>query len=232
MLPLIRTPTLVIATNNRVLPAEHGRYLAERITGARFVELATKDATPLFEDTDETIGLAEEFLTGKRGSEDPNRRLATVLFTDMVESSPRAVSLGDRRWRQVLDEHDRIVRDSVAAFGGQVVKLTGDGAFIAFDGPAKAIRCTTALRDSLAAAEIEIRSGLHTGEVEIREEDISGITVHIAARIMAEATAGQILVSSTVKDLVVGSGIVLDDRGARSLKGIPDTWGLYAVESV
>ncbi len=233
-LPLVTAPTLILATENPFIPADHSRYLAEHISGARLVVFPTADIATVYSSTepDEVLGLIEEFLTGARRASEPQRRLATVLFTDIVGSTDRAASLGDRRWRQLLDVHDEIVRERVERFGGRLVKTTGDGALASFDGPAKALRSTSALREALGTAGIEIRSGLHAGEVEVRDDDVGGIAVHIAARVMAEAVPGEILASSTVKDLVAGSGISFADRGVHHLKGIPDEWRLFAVESV
>ena len=230
-LPLIHAPTLIIGSDFGLF-ADHVGYTAERIEGARVAWFPSKDGTPLFSHTDEVLDVVEEFLTGSRRVADPQRRLATVLFTDIVGSTDRAAALGDARWRRLLDEHDEIVRDQVTGLGGKLVKTTGDGALATFEGPAKCIRSTIALRQALAAIDVQIRAGLHAGEVEVRGDDVGGIAVHIAARVMGEATSGEILASSTVKDLVVGSGIAFADRGVRSLKGIPDEWRLFAVESV
>jgi class 3 adenylate cyclase/pimeloyl-ACP methyl ester carboxylesterase len=230
-LPIIGAPTLVLATEGRVVSTEHSRFLADHIAGARLVVFPTKDIAPLYEHIDEFSDLIEEFLTGKHRMEEPQRRLATVLFTDIVGSTDRAAEMGDRRWRRLLDEHDEIVRQRVDRFGGRLVKTTGDGALATFDGPAKAIRCSLGLREALGGIDVRVRCGLHAGEVEVRGDDVGGIAVHIAARVMAEAEPGDILASSTVKDLVIGSGMTFADRGTRRLKGIPDEWRLYAVES-
>lgn len=230
-LPVISVPTLVLATESRVISGEHSRFIADHIDGARFVVFPTKDVVPMFEHMDEFSDLVEEFFTGKHHREEPQRRLATVLFTDIVGSTDRAAEMGDRRWRRLLDDHDEIVRQRVGRFGGLLVKTTGDGALATFDGPAKAIRCGLGLREALGRIDVRVRCGLHAGEVELRGDDVGGIAVHIAARVMAEAEPGEILASSTVKDLVVGSGVRFADRGSRVLKGIPDEWRLYAVES-
>jgi class 3 adenylate cyclase len=231
-LPLIDVPTLVVATESPVLPADHGRFIADHIGGAELVVVPTKDLAPWFSHPDECAALIERFLTGKHKTEHTQRKLATVVFTDIVGSTDRAAELGDRRWRRLLDEHDEIVRDRVDRFGGEVIKMTGDGALATFDGPAKAIRCTLGLRDALAGIDVRMRCGLHAGEVEVREADVGGMAVHIAARVMSEAKPDEILASSTVRDLVVGSGMTFSDRGMHVLKGIPDAWRLYAVESV
>ena len=228
-LPLIHAPTLLIGSNFGLF-ADHVGYAAERIQGARVEWFPSKDGTPLFSHTEECLGVIEEFLTGARRVAEPQRRLATVLFTDIVGSTDRASSLGDARWRRLLDEHDDIVRDRVTRLGGKLIKTTGDGALATFEGPAKCIRSTMVLREALGAIDVSIRAGLHAGEVELRGEDVGGIAVHIAARVMGEASPGEILASSTVKDLVVGSGIAFTDRGLRTLKGIPDEWRLFAVE--
>jgi class 3 adenylate cyclase/pimeloyl-ACP methyl ester carboxylesterase len=230
-LPLIHAPTLLMGSNFG-LWANHVDYTAERIQGSRVEWFPTKDGSPLFSHTEEMLDLVEEFLTGSRRVADPQRRLATVLFTDIVGSTDRAAALGDARWKRLLDEHDDIVRDRVTGLGGKLIKTTGDGALATFEGPAKCIRSTIGLREALAAIDVEIRAGMHAGEVELRDEDVGGMAVHIAARVMGEAAAGEILASSTVKDLVVGSGITFVDRGTRHLKGVPDEWRLFAVESV
>ena len=230
-LPLIHVPTLVIGCNFG-LWADHVGYTAERIKGSRVEWFPTKDGSPVFSHTEEMLDLVEEFLTGVKRAAEPQRKLATVLFTDIVGSTDRAAALGDARWRRLLDEHDDIVRERVTQLGGTLVKTTGDGALATFEGPAKCIRSTIALREALSSIDVAIRAGLHCGEVELRGEDVGGIAVHIAARVMGEAEPGEILASSTVKDLVVGSGIAFADRGVRSLKGIPDEWRLFAVESV
>ena len=233
-LALVTAPTLILATENRFIEADHSRYLAEHIAGARLVVHPTTDIANVYStaDPEEVVGIVEEFLTGARRASEPQRKLATVLFTDIVGSTDRAAELGDRKWRRVLDQHDERTREAVSQFGGEFVKSTGDGALATFEGPARAIRCIAALRDGLGGIGIDVRSGLHVGEIELRDRDVGGIAIHIAARVMAEARTGEILASSTVKDLVVGSGIAFVDRGVHTLKGIPDQWRLYAVESV
>jgi class 3 adenylate cyclase/pimeloyl-ACP methyl ester carboxylesterase len=230
-LPLIHAPTLILGSNFS-LYADHVGYTAERIEGARVEWFDTKDGSPIFSHTDQMLDLIEEFLTGAKRVAEPDRRLATVLFTDIVGSTDRASALGDSKWRRLLDEHDDIVRERVTRLGGKLIKTTGDGALATFEGPAKCIRSTIALREALTGIDVKIRAGLHAGEVELRGDDVGGIAVHIAARVMGEADPGEILASSTVKDLVVGSGISFLDRGTRALKGIPDEWRLFAVESV
>jgi len=228
VLPAIRVPTLVMHhRENRYLRPAHGRYLAEHISDARFVELADADTMFFVGDQNALLDEIEAFLTGTRGVREYDRVLATVLFTDIVGSTERAAELGDRRWHEVLDAHDRAAADEVARHRGRFIKTTGDGVLATFDGPARAIRCAAAIGDAVRGLGIELRAGLHTGEVELRGEDVGGIAVNLAARVTAEAGASEILVSSTVKDLVIGSGIEFDDRGSHELKGVPGEWRLY-----
>ena len=180
-------------------------------------------------DTDALLSEIEEFVTGTRHAQDVDRVLATVLLTDMVGSTDKAAQLGDRRWREVLDTHDEIVRAQLGSFRGRLHRATGDGVLATFDGPARGIRCAQAIRDQLRAADIDIRCGLHAGEIELRGDEIGGIAVHIAARIEAEAGAGEILCSSTVKELVTGSDLSFVDRGRKRLKGVPQDWQIEAV---
>jgi class 3 adenylate cyclase len=231
LLTLIQAPTLVLHSDS-LFAAESAREVSERIEGARFIELDTTDAL-LFgtKGSDEVVDHVEEFLTGARPAPTLDRVLATVLFTDIVGSTDRAAQMGDRAWRRVLDAHDAVVRDRVGQSRGRLVKTTGDGAFATFDGPARGIQCAKELRASLAEIDIDIRAGLHTGEVELRDDDVGGIAVHIGARVAAKANAGEILVSSTVKDLVVGSDLRFDDRGTHDLKGVPGEWRLFAAVS-
>jgi class 3 adenylate cyclase len=230
LLPLIQAPTLVLHRRDfRLLPIEHGRYLAEHIPNARLVELPGSDGPLTWETPDLILGHIEEFLTGVRASAPATRVLATVLFTDIVASTERAAELGDRRWRELLQVHDDLGARLVEQWGGRVVKSTGDGLLATFDGPGRAIACATALRDRLGDIDLQIRAGLHAGEVELRGEDVGGIAVHIAARVMAAARPGEVLVSSTVHDLVAGSDQVLEDRGTHQLKGVDGHWHLFAV---
>jgi class 3 adenylate cyclase len=230
ILPLVQAPTLILHRRDiQSLPVEQGRYLAEHIHGARMVELPGADATLVWETPELALDLIEEFLTGVRRTAEPTRVLATVLFTDIVASTERASRLGDRRWRELLNTHDELARRLVEEFGGRLVKTTGDGLLATFDGPGRGIRCAAALRDELGGIGVQIRVGLHTGEVELRDGDVGGIAVHIAARVMAAAGPGEILTSRTVRDLTVGSDIVLDDRGIQSLRGVEGTWQLFAV---
>ena len=227
-LPFIHVPTLVLHTReNNFIPLTQGRYLAEQIDGARFVELPGSDLGPYGEDGPGIADEVAEFLTGERPIE-IERLLTTVLFTDMVDSTGRAASLGDRRWRSLLDGHDRAVRDQLRRFRGKEINTTGDGFVASFDGPARAIRCAQDIVAATRRLGIELRVGLHTGECEVRGKDLGGLAVHIAARVAAHACPGDVLVSSTVKDLVVGSGIEFEDRGEHQLKGIPGTWRLHA----
>jgi pimeloyl-ACP methyl ester carboxylesterase len=230
VLPTIRVPTLVLhRTGDRFYPIGHGRYLAEHIPSAKFVELPGEDHAFYSGDIDQLLDEVQAFLTGVRRVPDIDRILATVLFTDLVGSTALAAELGDRRWLELLDAHDEIARAQVAAFRGQLIKATGDGIVASFDGPARAIRCAHAIAGQVRTLGVEVRAGLHTGEVELRGEDIGGIAVHLAARVMGHAGADEILVSSTVRDLVVGSGIEFEDRGMYALKGVPDEWRLLAV---
>jgi class 3 adenylate cyclase len=227
-LPLIQAPTLVLHARGALLvPFAHGRFLADEIEGARFVELSRADVglTPaMYPMLDEVA----EFITGERPAVEVERILTTILFTDIVGSTERAAALGDQRWRMALDAHDQAVRDQLRLFRGREVNTTGDGFVVSFDGPARALRCARALIEATAGSGLELRIGLHTGECEVRGEDLGGLSVHIAARVAALAGPGEILVSGTVKDLVIGSGIQFDDRGERELKGVPGTWKLFA----
>jgi class 3 adenylate cyclase len=230
VLPLIQAPTLVVHRKDfHVVPIEHARYLAEHIPGAKLVELPGADVTFVWDRPELALDLIEEFLTGVHHMPEPKRVLATVLFTDIVGSTERARELGDRRWRRLLDVHDELAHRVVEEWGGRLVKTTGDGLLATFDGPGRGIRCAAALRDELRSIGLQIRAGLHTGEVELRDDDVGGIAVHIAARVMALAGPGEILTSRTIRDLVAGSGISVDDRGLHALKGLDETWQLFAI---
>ena len=233
VLPTIRAPTLIIShAGMPYLRVGHGRYLAEHIPNARYVERPGFWGLPWVHDVDWTLDEIQAFLTGTRGTPElDDRVLATVLFTDIVGSTEHAAELGDRRWRALLDDHDGLVRREVDRFRGRTVNFTGDGFLATFDGPARAIRCAVALSEALPKLGIEVRTGLHTGEVEQRGDDVGGIAVHIGARVMAEAGAGEVLVSGAVPPLVAGSGLEFDDRGSHELKGVPGEWRLYAVKS-
>jgi class 3 adenylate cyclase len=228
VLPAIRVPTLVIGhARSARIPIEHTRYLGEHIAGARYVELPGEENLPWAGDQPTLVSEVQEFLTGVRPHDDPDRVLATILFTDIVDSTRRATELGDRRWRSVLAAHDEIVRRELDRSRGREIKTTGDGFLAVFDGPARAVRCASAITAAVAALDLEVRCGVHTGEVEISDSDVRGIAVHLAARIAALAGSDEILVSSTVKELVIGSGIEFRDRGVHELKGVPDRWHLY-----
>jgi pimeloyl-ACP methyl ester carboxylesterase len=231
VLPAIRVPTLVLhRTGNRFLPVEHGRYLAAHIPGAKLVEIPGADHLFHLGETETMLGEIEEFLTGERPVPEADRVLATVLFTDIVGSTERAAALGDRAWRALLDAHHEVARRELERHRGRAVEIVGDGLLATFDGPARAIRCALAIAEGLRTLGIEIRAGLHTGEIELAGDAVRGIAVHIGARVAGEANAGEVLVSSTVKDLVAGSGIRFADRGVRALKGVPDEWRLFAVD--
>jgi class 3 adenylate cyclase len=229
VLQSIRVPTLILCRlDDQVVRPSNSRYLAERIAGARLVELPGADHLFYAGDADPIIREIHEFVTGAPEPEPTDRVLSTVLFTDIVESTERAAVLGDRQWRDILDSHDALVRRHVSSFGGRLIKTTGDGVLATFDGPARAIKCARRLGEDAQQLGITLRAGLHTGEIELRAEDIGGIAVHLAARVMAEAGPSEIIVSSTVKDLVAGSGIEFEDRGSHTLKGVPGDWHLFA----
>jgi class 3 adenylate cyclase len=230
VLPTIRVPTLVMhRRDDSFLKVEHSRYLAEHIPGAHYVELEGSDSLFSVGDADALIGEIEEFLTGARQVREPDRVLATVLFTDIVGSTERAAELGDSGWRSLLERHDALVRTEVERHRGRTVKSTGDGVLATFDGPARAVRAATSIGDAVRRLGVEIRAGLHTGELEVLDDDVGGLAVHIGARVMGKARAGEVLVSSTVKDLVVGSGLDFSERGEHELRGIPGEWRLFAV---
>jgi class 3 adenylate cyclase len=229
ILPAIRVPTLVVARADSPVESGHGRYLAEHIAGATYVELPGRSSLLWSGDQDALLREIEHFVTGSRPAPRHDRVLATVLFTDIVGSTDRAAEIGDARWRELLAEHDQLVRRALDRFEGREVKTTGDGFLATFDGPARAIRCAEAIHESLGAIGVDVRVGLHTGEIDLVDGDVGGIAVHLGARVMAEADAGDTVVSSTVKDLVVGSGIAFEDRGEHHLKGVPGTWRLFAV---
>lgn len=231
VLPVIRVPTLVLhRVGDALVQVESGRYLAAHIPDAKYVELEGSEHYAFIGDVDGLVDEVEEFLTGKKGQPETDRLLATVLFTDIVDSTDRAVELGDRRWHTLLDEHHALVRRELEAFQGREIKTTGDGVLATFDGPARAIRCAVALRRGVRSLGLEIRAGLHTGEVEVMGDDIGGIAVHIGQRVSALASVGEVLVSRTVVDLVAGSGTAFESRGEHKLKGVPGHWTLFAVE--
>ena len=230
ILPAISVPTLVLhRTGDMSWPVDGARYIAARIPGAKLVELEGSDHFPFAGDVDTLIDEVESFLTGARHAPEADRRLLTVLFTDIVGSTERAAELGDRRWRTLLERHDELVRTEIERNHGRVVKAIGDGFLATFEGPARSISCARALTAAAASIGIEIRAGLHTGECELIGDDIGGMCVHLAARVCRLAGPGEVLVSRTVKDLVVGSGIEFSEHGAHELKGVPGRWELFSV---
>ena len=231
VLPVIRVPTLILhRANDRDVTVENGRYLAEHIAGARYVEFAKGDHRGVASgEFDPELDEVEEFVTGVRPGAAVDRVLSTVLFTDIVGSTERLVTLGDRKWQELKAAHHRIVRAELARLRGREVDAAGDGFFATFDGPARAVRCAAAIRAAVRQLGLDIRAGVHTGEVETSAEGVTGLAVHIGARVMGLAGAGEILATSTVKDLVAGSGIEFEDRGVRALKGVPTEWRVFAV---
>ncbi len=229
-LSAIRTPTLILhRVNDRMMPVAHSRYLAQHIQGAKFVELPGEDHLFFVGDADAMLGEIQEFLTGTREPGEPERILATVLFADIVASTERAAQLGDYRWHELLEGYYELARRELTRFRGREIDTAGDGFFAAFDGPARAVRCAEAITARVRALGIELRAGLHTGECEVIGEKVGGIAVHIGARVAALARPGEVLVSHTVKDLVAGSGLAFEERGAHTLKGVPGEWRLYSV---
>jgi class 3 adenylate cyclase len=230
-LPSIQAPTLVLhRRDNALVSRESSRYLADNIAGARLVELAGADYGLGLGDVDGLVDEVEEFLTGARGGADPDRRLATVLFTDIVGSTEAAAALGDKRWKEILAMHNLVSSRQLSRYQGRLVNTTGDGVVATFDGPARAIRAALAIRDAVRGLGIEVRAGLHTGEIEMVGADIGGLGVHIAARVMDLAPPGSVMVSRTVKDLAGGSGFEFEDAGTHELKGIPESWQVYLVD--
>ena len=226
----VRVPTLIMhRSDDRAANVNASRYMAERIPDARFMELPGEDHFPFLGDAETVLDLTEEFLTGVTPVHEPDRVLATIMFTDIVDSTVRAAELGDRRWRETLEEHLEAVRGSLSLHRGHEVRFTGDGFLATFDGPARAIRCADEIRRDIQDLDLEVRIGLHTGEFEIQGDDVGGIAVHIAARVMAGAGAGEILCSRTVKDLTAGSDLTFEDLGEHQLKGVPDPWQLFRV---
>jgi len=231
VLPAITTPTLVVhRVDNAFWRVGHGRYLAEQIAGAKLLELPGRDHLPFAGETVALLDELEEFLTGSRATPATDRVLTTILFTDIARSTERVATAGDRRWRELLDDHDRMATRQISRFGGRQVKATGDGMLATFASPARAIECGLAMSDGARQLGVEIRVGIHTGEVERRGNDIAGMSVHIAARVESNAEPGEVWVSRTVTDLVTGSGITFSERGEHALKGVPGTWRLFAVE--
>jgi class 3 adenylate cyclase len=230
VLPSIRVPTLVMHRGgDSFIKVEHSRYIASKVPGARYVELEGDENMFSLGDWEALIGEIEEFLTGTRHETEPDRMLATVLFTDICDSTRRAAEMGDRGWRFLLERHDALFRQALERHRGREVKRTGDGFLATFDGPARAIRCAASVAEAMGSLGLQIRAGLHTGELEVMDGDLGGLAVHIASRVMSAASPNEVLVSGTVKDLVVGSGIDFEDRGERELRGVPGEWRLYAV---
>lgn len=231
VLPSIRVPTLVMhRVDDTVVPPANGKYLAERIPGAKLVELPGADHIPFLGDWEGIVDEIEEFITGHRRPRDLERVLATILFTDIVQSTEKAAAMGDDKWRRLLDQYDDIVRSHLERFQGRLIKNLGDGHFATFDGPARALRCACSIRTAVKRLGIEIRSGLHTGEVEVRGDDLGGIAVHIGARVMSLADADEVLVSGSIPPLVAGAGIDFEDRGLHELRGIEGKWNIFRVE--
>jgi class 3 adenylate cyclase len=230
LVPTIRVPTLVVQhADDAVVGPAKGRYLGDHIPGAKYVELPGRNMYHFVEPWRASFQEVAEFLTGHQADVVDDRVLATVLFTDIVDSTRRAAEMGDRDWRALLDAHDAVIRSQLTRFRGREIGTAGDGFLATFDGPQRAIRCAMAIRDAVQSLGIEVRAGLHTGEFEIRGDGIGGIAVHIGARVSALAGANEVLLSSTLRDLVIGSGLKFDDRGAHQLKGVPGEWHLFAV---
>lgn len=231
VLPSISVPTLVLQRQtNRIYRAAHGRYLAQNIPRAKYVKLPGGDCFPFHAgDTEPLLTEIQEFLTGMRGCPRTDRVLATIMLTDIVDSTRTAAQLGDQRWRDTLEAHNALIRKQIERFRGQHTRFTGDGFIATFDGPARAISCANSINTDVTGLGLQVRTGIHTGEIELRTTDIGGIAVHIAARVMAIAEPGEVLVSRTVKDLVAGSGFGFTERGVHSLKGVPDEWHLFTV---
>jgi class 3 adenylate cyclase len=232
VLPTVRVPTLVLHhTDDVIIPPAKGKYIADHIPGAKYVELPGRNRFHFVEPWRESFQAIAEFLTGHQAEVADDRVLATVLFTDIVDSTRRAAEMGDRDWRALLDAHDAVIRAQLSRFRGREVNTSGDGFLAMFDGPQRAIRCAMSIRDAVQALGIEVRAGLHTGECEVRGDDIGGISVHIGARVSGLAGPNDVVVSSTLRDLVIGSGLEFEDRGTHELKGVPGEWHLFAVAS-
>ena len=231
VLPAITLPTLIMhRRGDRLIDVANARYLAEHIPGARYVELPGDDHIWFTGDADALLDEIEEFVTGSRGTHDADRILATVMFTDIVSSTEHAARLGDRRWHDLISDHDQLVSNQIATYRGRTIRRTGDGVFASFDGPARAIRCALSVIDVARTLNVDIRAGLHTGECELAGDDLAGVTVHIGARIADLAEPSQVLVSGTVRDLVVGSNIAFQYRGVQPLQGVPGEWRLFMVD--
>jgi class 3 adenylate cyclase len=226
----VQAPTLFLErANANMIDPKSVRAAAELTPQGRYVELPGDDVLPFLGDPDPMLGEIAEFLTGARGSVDPDRTLSTLLFTDIVDSTAKADRVGDREWRHILESHHAAVRSSLRRFGGVEIDTAGDGFLATFSGPARAVRCACDIRDSVRELGLEIRVGLHTGEVEHRQDSVAGLAVHVGARVAAQAAPGEVLVTDVVRALVLGSGLSFVDRGTRSLKGVPGTWQLFAV---
>jgi class 3 adenylate cyclase len=232
VLPTVRVPTLVVQhSDDPMITPAMGKSVADQISGAKYVELPGRNMYHFVEPWRASFQEIAQFLTGEQAEVADDRVLATVLFTDIVDSTRRAAEIGDRNWRALLDAHDAVVRVQLSRFRGREVNTSGDGFLAMFDGPQRAIRCAMAIRDAVQSLGIEVRAGLHTGECEVRGDDIGGIGVHIGARVSALAGPNDVLVSSTLRDLVIGSGLEFDDCGTHTLKGVPGEWRLFAVAS-
>lgn len=232
VLPTIRVPTLVLHhEGGQLSPVDHGRYLAAHVPDARLLVLPGSDYWFFTEQGDVIVDHIEEFITGVPPVSDPDRALATVMFTDIVSSTEHAARSGDKTWTQLLDQHDAVIARELDRYRGRKVNPTGDGLLATFDGPGRAVRCAQAICEAVHDLGVDVRAGLHTGEVELRGDDIGGIAVHIGQRISALAGAGEVLVSRTVTDLVIGSGLQFVDRGERRLKGVPGTWSVFALRA-
>jgi class 3 adenylate cyclase len=232
ILPTIHVPTLVLhRARDAWADVRSARYVADHIPGSRFVELPGRDHAPWGEEMDVLVSEIEEFLTGERRARETDRILATVLFTDIVGSTRKAAEIGDARWKELLAEHDEVAKAEIARARGRYIRSTGDGLFATFDGPARAVRCALSIGSSVRSLGIEIRAGCHTGEIELADDHVRGLAVHIGARVSEAAGPGEVLVSSTIKDLTAGSGLVFEDVGEHELKGVPDRWRLYRVVS-
>jgi class 3 adenylate cyclase len=231
VLPAIQVPTLILhRRGDRLVDVANGRYLAAHIAGARYLELPGDDHIWFAGDADSLLDEIEEFVTGSRGTHDPDRVLATVMFTDIVSSTEHAARLGDRRWHDLISDHDELVSRQISVYRGRTIRSTGDGVFASFDGPARAIRCALSVVDAAQTLDVDIRAGLHTGECQLAGNDLAGVTVHIGARIADLAQPSQVLVSGTVRDLVVGSNIGFQYQGVQSLQGVPGEWRLFKVD--
>jgi class 3 adenylate cyclase len=231
VLPAVSVPTLIIhRRGDQVVNVEQGREAAALMPNARLVELEGTDHLPFFEDPDTTLALIQEFTTGQRYCAEPDRVLATVMFTDIVDSTKQLIAHGDHEWKEILNRHDALIDRALEQHRGRKVNPTGDGVLATFDGPARAVQCACAIRDGVVALGIEVRAGVHTGEIELRGDDVSGVAVHLGARVAALAGPSQVLVSRTVTDLVAGSGLSFTEHGEHELKGLPGSWPLYTVD--